>query len=261
MARGPGIVVVLGARGGRGSSTLALDLGWRAAALAPAGGTLVVDSDEDHPSLDLRLGAAKLDEDLWPSARLDHVLLRLPELATGSVDLGRLLWSAGPDRLAVMLASAYQSRLEAGPEHLDYLYRYHLAPRFGTVIVDGGSPGQRLSVGVRFWLGKADWLLVCLRGGTEDLRACRQLLALAAVAPRRSRTGLVIGAASARAADRLLGPLHEVGAVHWTRPWIPHQALLAERRCQPLSDVDRRVRAQTEAMVRVLSSSRVGPDG
>ena len=251
----PKLVLILGARGGAGATTLAFDLAWRASSSAEPG-VLLVDGDEEQPSLDLLLGASTVEEDLWPSARLDHVLLRLPELASGAVALDRLLWRSPADGLQALLGAASpRGAAAAGVEHLDYLYRYQLSPGFGSIVVDGGSMGRELSRSARFYTSIADWVLVVSRGGDQDVRSCRRLLEEVLAAPGRRRLGVVLSS------DRAVGPgtawrqLERTGTACWSRPWVPRSAQLAARRHRPLAELDRQVLAALAPVMAATAAS------
>ncbi len=252
-----GVTVVVGATGGCGTSTLALDVGWVAgrAGRGPGGSAcLLVDADLQHPALDLMLGAATLDDDLWPSARLDHLLLRLPELASGALDLEQLLWAAPSEPMKALLSPSRAARVEAGPEHLDYLFRYQLAPRFQCIVVDGGCPGTELAPALRFWLGVADWLLVCTRATDRSIRSCLDLLSSASSVPGERRGGVVLALETRERADRVWARLEPTGCALWERPWVPRQALLAAQSHRPLAAVDRGTASSVAALLEGLAA-------
>ena len=256
----PKLVVVLGARGGVGASTLALDLGWRAAG-AHEHPVLLIDADEERPALDLLLGASTMEEDLWPSARLDHVLLRLSDLASGAANLERLLWSAPSEGLRALLGQTPpRASDQIGVEHLDYLYRYHLGPSFRTIVVDGGTVGREMSTSTRFYASIADWVVVATHGGDTCLRSCLWLLEQVLAVPGRHQVAVVVSAVAGTGGDPALRRVERLAAVRLRRPWVPTSAQLAARRHRPLAEVDRRVLTALDQTLGAVSVSGDRPE-
>ena len=250
----PELVVVLGTRGGVGASMLALDLAWRGASLS-GNPVVLIDADEEHPSLDLLLGAATMDDDLWPSARLDHVLLRLSDLASGAASLERLLWSGPSDGFRALLGrTTFRESTPIGVEHLDYLYRYHLRPSFRTVVVDGGTGGRELSTSARFYASVADWVVVVTHEGDACLRSCLWLLEQVVALPGRRQVAAVISGVGGTGVDPALRRVERSAPVRLRRPWVPTSAQLATRRHRPLAEVDRRVLAALDQMLSAVSA-------
>ena len=249
----PQLVVVLGARGGVGASGLALDLAWRGASTC-GNPVLLIDADEEHPALDLLLGAATLDEDLWPSARLDHVLLRLADLASGGVSLERILWRGPADGLRALLGLApHRESAPVRVEHLDYLYRYHLRPGFRTVVVDGGTGGRVTSTSARFYASLADWVVLVTHENDTSLRSCLGLLEQVLAVPGGPQVAVVVTGAGGSRVDPALRRLERTAVVRLRRPWVPVAAQLATRRQRPLAEVDRKVLAAVDQLLSAVS--------
>lgn len=249
----PELVVVVGARGGVGASSLALDLAWRGAATSGSP-VLLIDADEERPALDLLLGAASMEEDLWPSARLDHVLLRLADLASGAASLERVLWSGPSDGFRALLGrTPYRASAPVGVEHLDYLYRYHLRPSFRTVVVDGGTGGRELSTSLRFYTSVADSVVVVGQEGDACLRSCLWLLEQVLSLPGRRQVAVVVTGAGGSGDGPALRRIELTAAVRLRRPWVPAPAQLAARRHRPLAEVDRRVLAAVDQVLRAIA--------
>ncbi len=249
----PELVVVLGARGGVGASGLALDLAWRGASTC-GNAVLLIDADEEHPALDLRLGAATVDEDLWPSARLDHVLLRLADLANGGASLERILWSGPADGFRALLGlTPHREPAPVGVEHLDYLYRYHLHPGFRTVVVDGGTGGRAMSTSARFYASLADWVVLVTHEDDISLRSCLWLLEQVLAVPGRRQVAVVVTGAGGSGVDPALRRFERTAAVRLRRPWVPVAAQLATRRHRPLAEVDRKVLAAVDQVLSAVS--------
>ncbi len=249
----PESVVVLGARGGVGASSLALDLAWRGARTY-RNPVLLIDADEEHPALDLLLGAATVEDDLWPSARLDHVLLRLPDLASGAASLEQMLWSGPSDGFRALLGlTPHREPTPVGMEHLDYLYRYHLHPGFRTVLVDGGAAGQDLSTSARFYASTADWLVLVTHEGDTCLRSCLGLLEQVLALPGRRQVAVVVTGARGSRGDAALGRFERTAAVRLRRPWVPTTAQLATLRHRPLAEVDRKVLVAVDQLLSAVS--------
>jgi len=257
----PLVVMVVGGRGGSGRSNLALDVAWGISAEAGGRHTLLVDADELNPGLDLRLGAAAADLDRLPAARLDQVLLRLPELAAGRLRLESLLW-AHPRRSLRALLAAWPGREppSIGPEHLDYLLRYLLQPTFDVVVVDGGprpgAPGSQ----ARFWSSRAHLFLLPLRPWEADVRATERTLQSLesefAVGRDRCRGVVTLGPGESLRGLRRQPLLH--GLELWPRPWAERSATLAEARHVPVAEIDRKVAAATAGLTRDLWSAAIG---
>lgn len=184
------VIAVVGARGGAGTSTMAVALSRRLSILDP-GRVLLIDGDPDHPNLDLALGVLSDGVDSWPSARLDHVLLRLGELAADGASLDRHLWSGEGAALYALLAPA-RLPVTAGPEHLDYLFKFQLAPRFDAIVVDLGSPGWELPALSRFWLTSAHWTLIVAKGTAADIRPTLDLWRRTAEVQGIRRLGVIL---------------------------------------------------------------------
>ncbi|MGC8473272.1 MAG: hypothetical protein ACP5PW_02545 [Candidatus Dormibacteria bacterium] len=247
------MVVVLGARGGVGTSNLALDLAWRGARTY-GNPVLLIDADEEHPALDLLLGAATVEEDLWPSARLDHVLLRLADLASGAASLERILWSGPGDGFRALLGfTPHREPTPVGVEHLDYLYRYHLRPGFGTVVVDGGTGEREMSTSARFYASLADWVVVVTHEGDACRRSCLCLLEQMLAVPGRRQLAVVVTGAGGSGVDPVLHRFERTAAVRLRRPWVPAAAQLATRRHRPLAEVDRKVLAALDQVLSAVS--------
>jgi hypothetical protein len=256
----PEVVVVLGARGGVGASTLALDIAWRGAGRS-GDQVVLIDADEERPSLDLLLGAATMEEDLWPSARLDHVLLRLPDLASGSVTLERLLWTGASNGFRALLGRPpSREPTPVGVEHLDYLYRYHLRPSFRTVVVDGGTGGRELSTSVRFYASVADWVVLATHEGDGCLRSCLWLLEEVLAVPGRRQLAVVVSGVGGSGVGPALRLAERSGAVRLRRPWVPTSAQLANHRHRPLAEVDRKVLAALDQMLSAISTPGGSPE-
>ncbi len=231
----PLIVAVASGRGGSGRSTVAHGL---AALLGdgPGGGRVVlVEGDFDAPDLDLRTGGGQ--------PTLADLLDALPALAAGEGDVDGYLARDRDSRLRVVLAPDSPGYADGiGPEHLDYVLTYVLAPRFGLVIVDcGGLAGAGTAGGraATFWIQRADLVLVPFRGEPAGLRDVDRLrnqarrLGVASEAvlpilngdrPRRLRAAGVAGAARQVAFDAL--------------PWAPDAALRAQLAGLALSRAD-----------------------
>ena len=256
----PELVVVLGARGGVGASILSLDLAWRAAGRS-GNPVVLVDADEESPSLDLLLGAATMEEDLWPSARLDHVLLRLPDLASGAASLERLLWSGTSDGFRALLGRApSREPTTVGVEHLDYLYRYHLRPSFRTIVVDGGTGGREISTSARFYASVADWVVLVTHDGDACLRSCLWLLEQVLAVPGRRQVAVVASDVGGSGVGPALHGVERSAAVRLRRPWVPTSAQLATRRHRPLAEVDRKVLAALDHMLSTVSAPGGSPE-
>ncbi len=244
----PLVLMVAGGRGGSGRSTLALDIAWAISSQHGGHQTLLVDADEFSPSLDLRLGAAEEDLDRLPSARVDQVLLRLPDLTTGNPRLEGILWT-DPQHSLRALFSTWPGR-EApavGSEHLDYLLQYLIQPAFEVVVVDGGPrPGANGSQ-ARFWASRSNLFLLPLRPSPAHARSACQVLQVLekefGVGPDRCRG--VVALAPGESIRRWHRQPALEGLALWPRPWAQRSAALAEARHLPLAQVDRKVATAT----------------
>jgi hypothetical protein len=222
---------------------------------------LLIDGDEEHPALDLLLGASTMEEDLWPSARLDHVLLRLADLASGATSLERLLWGAPAEWLQALFGrTPIREATPIGVEHLDYLYRYHLNPGARTMVVDGGTVGPELSTSTRFYVSMADWVVVVTHEGDQYLRSCLWSLDRVLSVPGRRRVAVVMCVAGGVVGGPALRRLERSAAGCWSRPWVPTAAQLAARRRRPLAEVDRKVLAAVDQVLGAVSVGSAGPE-
>lgn len=250
----PLVVVVAGGKGGSGASFLALDIGWVAAdpGLAEPLRVLLVDANRLNFDLDLRLGVAEPERDQLPSARVDQLLLRLPELAERRVRLQSLLWSHSIRPLSALLGPAFAAPDSAvGPEHLDYLFRYLLAPAFDLIVVDAGLLGGEVGAQARFWLGQAHRLLLPMRPAGTDRRIVARSLRVVeeSYGVGRERCRAVVGLERGQSSRQLaLGPELDGIGIH-TRPWLPQIAMMAEVRHVPMAELDRRVAASTRDLL------------
>ncbi|MGH7666657.1 MAG: hypothetical protein ACREN1_05005 [Candidatus Dormibacteria bacterium] len=235
-----------------------------ASALARGGAhrVLLVDADPLHPDLDLRLGAADWDGDRCPSARLDRVLLQLPELSDQRVSIDSLLWVAPNAGVRALLAPARSE--EIGREHLDYLYTYVLAPAFDAVVVDGGPlvEASGAAAGLTgFWLGLASSVLVPCRPTASGARAAIESLELLQrLGVAESGCRLILGAdrAESRSAARLQRRLVDFEVLRW--PWSTELARRAAARQRPLGELDRRFADAIAGLVAGASArAGIGP--
>ncbi|MHB8324295.1 MAG: hypothetical protein ACYDHB_07725 [Candidatus Dormibacteria bacterium] len=257
----PVVVVVAGGTGGSGRTTLALDIGWAMSAWDSGLRTLLVDADGVNPSLDLRLGAAEAQQDRLPSARLDQVLLRLPELAAGNPRLETLLWTHPTRSLRALLSAWPESPVSPiGPEHLDYLLQYLIRPAFDVVVVDGGLLHSATSSQARFWAGQAHVFVLPLRPFEPDVRAVSQSLQTLEkwFGVGRDRCRGVVALAPGQSLQGLRHRPALEGLGLWARPWVQRSAILAEVRHLPLAELDRKVAASTLDLVNDLWSTAPG---
>lgn len=244
----PLVVMVTGGRGGRGRTTLALDVAWIISTHRGGHPTLLVDADESSPSLDLRLGTAEEDLDRLPSARVDQVLLRLPDLATGNPRLETILW-AHPQRSLRALFGAWPGRETppVGSEHLDYLLQYLIPPTFEVVVVDGGPRPGAMGSQARFWAGRTNFFLLPLRLSAADSRSAVQVLQVLenefGVGPDRCRGVVMLPPGESIRRWHRQPALEGLGL--WSRPWVERNAALAEARHLPLAQIDHKVAAAT----------------
>jgi len=257
----PLVVVVAGGRGGAGRTTLALEV-----ANALVGGVsgagrrvLVVDADHIHSDLDIKLGLADLDSDRCRSARIDRVLLQLPELADRRLHLDSVLWVHPRSGVRALLAP--DRTAEIGREHLDYLYTYLLAPAFDAIVVDAGpaveSPVRELSGTAAFWLTLADSVLVPLRPTLSDVRAAMEgtrIFERLGVPTPRCRLVLGVARSESSAADLCQRRLREFVVVRW--PWAPEVAQQASIARRALADHDRRFQQSMTSLLPALASAR-----
>ncbi|HUY96539.1 MAG TPA: hypothetical protein VMW47_02790 [Verrucomicrobiae bacterium] len=231
----PLIIAVGSGRGGSGRSTVAHSLAATLAHRPGAGPVLLIDQDYEAPDQDLRLRG-----DGHPT--LADLLEALPVLAAGDGDLGQYLARDPVAGMHVLLAPAASEYRDAvGPEHLDYVLTYLLAPAFTAIVVDldrGSSSG--LATGASFWLPRADVVLVPFAGDPAGMRGARRFqqaclrwgVPPAAVWPilNGDRPGL----------QRSLGLEAQLATAARARlPWAPDPALRALTERRPLSLADR----------------------
>jgi cellulose biosynthesis protein BcsQ len=257
----PLVVVIGGGRGGAGRTTLAMELATALAASqsGAARRVLLVDADPIHSDLDVKLGVADLDSDRCPSARIDRVLLQLPELADRRLHLDSLLWVHPNSGVRALLAP--DRAVEIGREHLDYLYAYILAPSFDAIVVDAGPaldiPTLPLSRSAAFWLEHADSVLVPIRPTLSDSRSAVagvHLFERMGVPTKRCRMVMGVARAESSTATTIQRRLSEF--VIWRWPWAPevaHRAGLAHR---PLAEFDRRLEQSIASLVSDLATGR-----
>jgi cellulose biosynthesis protein BcsQ len=247
-------VVVAGGKGGSGATFLALDIGWAAADPGQSEPlrVLLVDANHLNSDLDLRLGVADPDRDQFPSARVDQLLLRLPDLAERRVRLQSMLWNHSTRPLSALLGPAHEAANSAvGPEHLDYLFRYLLAPSFDLIVVDAGLLCGQVGTQARFWLGQAHRLLLPMRPALTDRRMVARSLRVVEESydVGRERCRAVVGLERGQGSRQLaLGPELDGIGIH-TRPWVPQIAMMAEVRHVPMAELDRRVAASTRDLL------------
>jgi hypothetical protein len=213
---------------------------------------LLVDANRLNSDLDIRLGVADPERDQLPSARVDQLLLRLPELAERRVRLQSLLWSHSTRPLSALLGPAYAAPDSAvGPEHLDYLFRYMLAPAFDLIVVDAGLLCGEVGAQARFWLGQAHRLLLPMRPAGSDRRIVARSLRVVeeSYGVGRERCRTVVGLERGQSSRQLaLGPELDGIGIH-TRPWVPQIAMMAEVRHVPMAELDRRLAASTRDLL------------
>jgi len=257
----PVVVVVAGGSGGTGRTTLAVEVATALAAAVPGGArrVLLVDADAVHPDLDLKLGIADLDSDRCPNARIDRLLLQLPELADKRVHLDSLLWVDPQSGVRALLAP--ERAVEIGREQLDYLYTYIVAPAFDAIVVDAGPavdiPTGPLAGSAAFWLALADAILVPLRPTLSNARSAMEGIRLfdrTGVPMERCRLVMGVDRAEASTAAIWQRRLSEFVVVRW--PWagdLARQASLAHR---PLSACDRRFAQSIASLLPDLAAVR-----
>jgi len=234
----PLIVAVGSGRGGSGRSTVAHGLAARLATDGTLGPVVLVDGDLDVPDLDLRLRA-----DTQPT--LADLLDALPEIAAGEGDVDQYLARGPASGLRVLLAPpSRRYRDGIGPEHLDYVLTYLLAPAFAVVVVDLGR-GSPLAAaadprqGIGFWLQRADIVLVPFRGDPSGLRdAQRYRLECARLGVAAEAVWPVLNGYRPRLLriSRLEAQVREVAC--YLLPWAPDAALRAQVDGRPLSCTD-----------------------
>ena len=259
----PLVLVVAGGKGGSGRTTLAIEL-----ASALMGGNsssrwriLVVDADSAQPDMDLKLGTTDLEVDRFPNARIDRVLLNLPELADGRLHIESLVWTDPRTGVRALLAPEHAGRTEGiGREHLDYLFTHMLAPAFDAVVVDAGQlidcTPSPLMAPAKFWLGLADTVLVPLRPSAAHVRAALQSVRLVegwGVATERSRLVMGVERSEAAIALELQRGLGDHVVVRW--PWVADTAKRAAPRHRPLIETDRRYAEAMAALLPDLASA------
>jgi hypothetical protein len=220
---------------------------------------LLVDADAVHPDLDLKLGIADLDSDRCPNARIDRLLLQLPELADKRVHLDSLLWVDPQSGVRALLAP--ERAVEIGREQLDYLYTYIVAPAFDAIVVDAGPavdiPTGPLAGSAAFWLALADAILVPLRPTLSNARSAMEGIRLfdrTGVPMERCRLVMGVDRAEASTAAIWQRRLSEFVVVRW--PWaedLARQASLAHR---PLSACDRRFAQSIASLLPDLATVR-----
>ncbi len=257
----PAVVVVGGGRGGAGRTTLAVEI---ATALASnwsgfGGRVMLVDADPFHPDLDVKLGAADLDSDRSPSARIDRVLLQLQELADGRVNIDSALWNQPGSGVRALFGPEHTA--EIGREHLDYLYNYVLAPAFDAIVVDAGpsfAVSDRLSPEqAAFWLTMADSVVIPIRPTLSGARSAVQALRVfERLGVPRQRCRLLMGVSSAESSSASICErwLSEFVVVRW--PWAPEVARRAEVAHRSLAEFDRGVRQTVGSLLPDLVARR-----
>jgi len=257
----PVVVVVTGGSGGVGRTTLALEVAAQLASRPPGddGRVLLVDSDPLHADLDTRLGVADLSSMRCPSARLDRVLLALPELAERRVHLDSLLWVDSRSGLQALLSPG--STTAIGREHLDYLYTYFVSPQFEAVVVDGGPVALATNTpphwSSAFWLSLADSVLVPLRPTASSARAAVQTIrALDQAGVPRARCRLVMGVGRGDRSQAAVWQrqLAEFAVARW--PWVPDVAQKAHRAHRPLGELNQRFGLRISSLLPDFSGPR-----
>ncbi|MGH7642165.1 MAG: hypothetical protein ACRENX_03980 [Candidatus Dormibacteria bacterium] len=244
-------------RGGAGRTTLAMEV---AAALSgSARRVLLVDADPVDPDLDVKLGATNLESDGCPGARLDRVLLRLPELVEHRIHLDAVLWASPQTGVRALLAP--DPGVEIGREHLDYLFSYLLAPAFDAIVVDAGPALEpscaRSAASVAFWLEVADSVLLPLRPTISSARsAVKGLRLFESMGVPPSRCRLVLGIDRTESTSSALNPrwLRDYAVVRW--PWVPQVAREAERDHRPLAACDRKFSQSMDGLLPELATHR-----
>lgn len=257
----PLVVVVGGGRGGAGRTTLAVEVATALASSASGAArrVLLVDADPVHSDLDVKLGVADLDSDRCPSARIDRVLLQLPELTDRRLHLDSLLWVHPQTGVRALLAP--DRRAEIGREHLDYLYSYILAPAFDAIVVDTGPAldisAWHLARPSAFWLALASSILIPLRPTLSDARSAMEgvhLFERLGVPMQRCR--LVMGVTRAESATASICQrwLSDFEVVRW--PWVPDVAHRAGVDHRPLAQFDRRFEQSIASLLPDIAGGR-----
>lgn len=216
---------------------------------------LLVDADAAQPDIDLKLGAGVLDEDQHPDARLDRILLQLPELAERRVHLDSLVWIDQHSGLRVLLAPGRS--LEIGREHLDYLYTYSLAPAFDAIVVDVGRLPESPEVAASFWLGMADVVLVPLRPTASHARAAVEgMLNLERLGVSTERCRLMMGVDREETAVAVEWQrrLDQFVTLRW--PWVVEVARRAAALHRPLIEVDGRFAQSVTSLLPAVAAAR-----
>jgi flagellar biosynthesis protein FlhG len=257
----PAVIAVAGGRGGCGRTRLAIEL---ATVLAGDGlggrqRVLLVDADPGHPDVDLQLGVTDLESSRSAGARVDRILLQLPELADRRVTLDSMLWVE--PRSGVRVALAPEFAADIGREQLDYLYTYFLAPDFDVIVVDAGPTcdpaSAQLVASSGYWLSLASALMVPLRPNQSSVRAALETVQrLEAIGLPRSRCRLVMGVDrregdQAAAVHKLLGDLV---VVRW--PWTPDRVERASRDQSSVAGRDDAFADRVAALLPELATAR-----
>jgi Flp pilus assembly CpaE family ATPase len=218
---------------------------------------LLVDADPIHPDLDLVVGAAELGSDRSPNARLDQVLLRLPELAEKRAQLDDLLWADSHSRVKALLAPERAG--EIGREQLDYLYTYMLAPAFDAIVVDAGPLQDPLSGPAEFWLGLADAILIPLRVSASHARSAVRTISLLeelGIASDRCRLVMGVDRSESSRAAQLQKSLDQFVVARW--PWSAEVAARATAAGRPRVETDPRLAQALTALIWSLMAPQTG---
>lgn len=257
----PVVVFVGGGRGGAGRTTLAVEVATALSAsmAGAARRVLLVDADPIHSDLDVKLGVADLDVDRCPSARIDRVLLQLPELVDRRLHLDSLLWVHPQSGVRALLAPVRST--EIGREQLDYLYTYILAPAFDAIVVDAGpawdSSSRQLAGSTAYWLRLADTVLLPLRPTVSDTRtAVEGIRTFEGMGVPTQRCRLVMGVDRTESATAAMCQrrLSEFVVVRW--PWASEVARKAGLAHRPLAECDRRFSQSIVSLLPDLATSR-----
>ncbi|MGH7610225.1 MAG: hypothetical protein ACREOD_09910 [Candidatus Dormibacteria bacterium] len=259
------VVVVAAGRGGSGHTELALNLATilRLGAGDDEAQVLLVDSDRTCPGVDLRLGAANLDQDRASEARLDRVMARLAELAERRLQLNSLLWEQPGTGIRALLAPArYELCQSVGSEHLDYLLTYFLAPTFDAIVVDLGSipyiSEDATLPWAHFWLRTAQTVLIPTLPRMGHLRSARESeerLRRIGVNRVRFIVAEPAGSGGFELAQRYLGEGRVAG-----QPWLPASVTEAVRTFRSLVEVDQTAARAIHALVPDLVAPVRGSD-